>query len=122
MAGDRRIHETREVSGAGEDHKLERQIRLLKTYALLMTLVCGTFMVTGFVVQNKNQKFEEIDVERINVVEKDGRLKLVISNAARQHPGAVDGKLIPRAQGIQFLDDKGRVVSALPEKSAIEKP
>jgi hypothetical protein len=33
------------------DSKLEKQIRLLKTYAFLMTLVCGTFVVTGFVSQ-----------------------------------------------------------------------
>ena len=99
------------------DSKIERQIRLLKTYALLMTLVCGTFVVTGFVAQNKKQKFEEIDVERINVVEKDGRLKLVISNSARQHPGIVDGKLIPREQGraagLIMFNDRGDEIGGL---------
>ena len=103
------------------DSKLEKQIRLLKTYALLMTLVCGTFLVTGFVslkvAQTKNQKFEEIDVERINVVEKDGKLKLVISNSARQHPGAVDGKLIPREQGraagMIFFNERGDEIGGL---------
>lgn len=99
------------------ENKLEKQIRLLKTYALLLTLLCGTFMVTGFVAQSKNQKFEEIDVERINIVEKDGRLKLVISNAARQHPGSVDGKLIPRAQGrdagLIMFNDRGDEVGGL---------
>ena len=93
------------------DSKLEKQIRFLKTYAFLMTLVSGVLVLSGFVVQKKNQKFEEIDVERINVVEKDGRLKLVIANAARQHPGIVDGKLIPREQGraagMIFFNDRG---------------
>jgi hypothetical protein len=46
------------------DSKLEKQIRLLKTSALLMTLLCGAFLVMGSVAQKKNQKFEEIDVER----------------------------------------------------------
>ena len=99
------------------ENKLEKQIRLLKSYALLMTLVCGTFLVTGFVAQKKNQKFEEIDVERINVVEKDGRLKLVISNAARQHPGVVDGKPIPREQGrsagLIMFNDRGDEIGGL---------
>lgn len=68
-------------------------------------------MLSQRVSQTKNQKFEEIDVERINVVEKDGKVKMVISNAARQHPGAVDGKLIPREQGraagMIFFNERG---------------
>jgi hypothetical protein len=99
------------------DSKLEQQNRLLKTCALLMTLFCGAFLVMGFVAQKKNQKFEEIDIERINVVEKDGKLKLVISNAARQHPGVVDGKPIPRDQGraagLLFFNERGDEVGGL---------
>ena len=44
-------------------------------------------------------RFEEIDVERINVVEADGKLRMVISNRERQHPGIVDGKEMPRPSG-----------------------
>jgi hypothetical protein len=54
-------------------------------------------------------KFQEIDVERINVVEKDGRLKMVISNAERQHPGVIDGRMLDRKRpaGMLFFNDKG---------------
>lgn len=76
--------------------KLERQVRFLRTYAVVATLFCAIFLLSAFVIQNKKQKFEEIDVERINVVEKDGTLRMVISNTQRQHPGSVDGKMIPR--------------------------
>lgn len=61
--------------------------------------------------QAPRQHFEEIDVERINIVEKDGKLRLVISNQARQHPGCVDGKPIPRdgarPPGLLFFDHRG---------------
>ena len=40
-----------------------------------------------------------ISVERINIVEKDGKLRMVISNRARQHPGVLDGKVMPRPNG-----------------------
>jgi hypothetical protein len=36
----------------------------------------------GF-TQTQKQKFAEIDVERINIVEKDGKLRMVISNQDR---------------------------------------
>lgn len=66
--------------------KLEKEVRYLKIYALVMTLGCAVFLLTAFTLQIKNQKFEEIDVERINIVEKDGKLKMVISNGARHIP------------------------------------
>ena len=66
--------------------ELERRVRFLTTYAvastgLLLVLVLGAF---GYA----HQRFTEIDVERINVREPDGRLAMVISNADRI-PGLV---------------------------------
>jgi len=97
--------------------KLEKQVRFLRTYAVVATLFCAIFLLSAFVIQNKKQKFEEIDVERINVVEKDGKLRMVISNSQRQHPGSVDGKLIPReggrSAGMLFFNDRGDEVGGL---------
>ena len=76
--------------------KLEREVRFLKIYAIVATLLCAVFMLSAFVIQTKKQKFEEIDVERINIVEKNGKLDMVISNEERQHPGIVNGKIIER--------------------------
>jgi hypothetical protein len=90
--------------------KIARDVRFLKIYAGLITLVCAVLLLTAF-QSSKNQKFAEIDVERINVVEKDGRLRMVISNEARQHPGLAGGKIIkrdgPREPGILFFNDSG---------------
>ena len=74
-------------------------MQFLKAYATPVTLVGAVFIAMAFTQQSRRQKFEEIDVERINIVEKDGKLRMVISNQARQHPGIVDGKLIPREHG-----------------------
>jgi len=97
--------------------KLEREVRFLKTYAALATLFCAVFLLSAFVMQTKKQKFEEIDVERINVVEKNGKLDMVISNQERQHPGIVNGKLIkrdgPRPPGIIFFNHLGDEMGGL---------
>ena len=89
--------------------KLEREVRFLKFYAVIATLLCGVFVLTAFTMQTRNQKFEEIDVERINIVEKDGKLKMVISNGERQHPGIIDGKTLSRKRppGMLFFNEKG---------------
>jgi hypothetical protein len=67
--------------------KLEREVRFLKAYAAIATLTCAVFLLTAFTMQK--QKFGEIDVERINVVEKDGSTRLVISNKERS-PGPIE--------------------------------
>jgi hypothetical protein len=88
--------------------KLEKEVRFLKIYASVATLVCAVFLFSAFLMQSKKQKFEEIDVERINIVEKNGKLDMVISNHERQHPGIVNGKIIerkePRPPGMIFFN------------------
>ncbi len=97
--------------------KLTKDVRLLKIYAGIITISFGIFLFSAFAV-NKNPKFEEIDVERINIVEKDGKLKMVIANKERQHPGIVDGKLFSerkgkRAAGMIFFSEKGDEIGGL---------
>jgi hypothetical protein len=89
--------------------KLQRDVRLLKAYALAVTLLLGVFILAGFSQGNQKNKFAEIDVERINIVEPDGKLKMVISNGERQHPGVIDGKTLTRKRpaGMLFFNDKG---------------
>lgn len=92
--------------------KLEKEVQFLKLYAVAATLCGVVFFASAFTLQDKRQKFEEIDVERINIVEKDGKLKMVISNKERQHPGVMDGKVIqrygrPRPPGILFFNEIG---------------
>lgn len=45
------------------------------------------------------EKFGEIDVERINIVDPDGTLRLTISNKARQPDAVMDGKFLRSRKG-----------------------
>lgn len=97
--------------------KLEKEVRYLKIYAIFATLFCAVFFLSAFALQSKNQKFGEIDVERINIVEKNGKLDMVISNQERQHPGIANGKVIerksPRPPGIIFFNHLGDEMGGL---------
>ena len=97
--------------------RIEKEVRYLKIYAVVSTLFFAVFLLSAFAVGSK-KKFEEIDVERINVIEKDGRLKMVISNKERQHPGIIDGKYFKeregqRAAGMIFFSGKGDEIGGL---------
>jgi hypothetical protein len=89
--------------------KLQRDVRLLKAYAFVVTVLLGVLAFAGFSQGNQKNKFAEIDVERINVIEKDGKLKMVISNSERQHPGIIDGRTLSRTRpaGMLFFNEKG---------------
>jgi hypothetical protein len=54
--------------------------------------------------------FREITAERINIAERDGKLRMVISNQQSQHPGMFDNKLMAareRPAGMIFFNDAG---------------
>lgn len=87
---------------------LTKQVKILKTYAAVLTLVVLALVVYVFTLNGGH--FKEITAERINIVEKDGTLKMVISNSERQHPGRMDNKDLPkrsRPPGIIFFNDEG---------------
>lgn len=93
--------------------KLEKEVRFLKNYALVSTLLFAVLLLSAFAF--KNNKFEEISVERLNIVEKDGKLKLVLTND-EQTPGIfVAGKVIPRGKqgGMYFYNEEGDEVGGL---------
>src|SRR5262249_671525 len=61
---------------------------------------------------SQKPKFAEIDVERINIVEKDGTIKMVISNKERTPDPMMGGKPLGKRQGdkspgIIFYNDQG---------------
>ncbi|WP_294231476.1 hypothetical protein [uncultured Chryseobacterium sp.] len=89
--------------------RLIREVRILKIYGAVLTILCVMFFFLAF-RGNPEQHFKEIDVERINIVEKDGTLKMVISNKERQHPGMVNHRAMkPRTReaGMIFFNSKG---------------
>ena len=61
---------------------MKRELIFLRAFAF--ATVIGMVAITTLAFKEKgNQKFSEIDVERINIVEKDGTVKLVITNVEK---------------------------------------
>ena len=92
------------------DDRVRRELRILKLYASLMTLLFAGLTVAAFQGQQK-QKFTEIDVERINIVEPDGKLRMVISNRQKSigpiYKGEPFGYPGGTRPGIIFFNDEG---------------
>lgn len=89
---------------------------LLKLYSITLTFIFGYFIISGFKTDDLEKKFDEITVERINIVEPDGKLKMVISNSQKQHPGMFDGEIImerERPPGIIFFNEEQDEVGGL---------
>ncbi len=84
--------------------------RFLTIYSGVLTLVFAVTVFSGFSIGNKPANFDQINVHRINVVEPDGTLRMVISDHAKL-PGIITrGKEQPFARpqaGMIFYNDEG---------------
>jgi len=94
------------------DAKSRIELQVLKVYAAVsLGLFCLLFFIAAK-GQTQKARYEEIDVERINIIEKDGTLRLTISNNERS-PGPVIGGLTmksregKRGAGLIFFNSKG---------------
>ena len=88
---------------------IRRQLRFLHAYAATTSLVLIVLALSAF-RQAPPKNLGEITVERINVVDANGTLRLVIANKDRMHPGVIGGKTLQRPRpyaGFIFFNDKG---------------
>jgi hypothetical protein len=98
---------------------LRRQFWFLRAYVIVTLPVLVVLSTAGFrqiAPMPTPQNLGEITVERINVVDRDGTLRLVIANKDRMHPGVLDGKVIDRQRpvsGLIFFNDEGDEVGGL---------
>jgi hypothetical protein len=94
---------------------LRRDIRLLQASVGVCSLALVFLSVAAF-SQSPSQKIDELTVQRINVVDANGTLRLVIANKDRMHPGVMDGVTINRPRpvaGLIFFNDEGDEVGGL---------
>lgn len=95
-----------------ELNKMKKDLRILKWYAAIMTSI---FVITGIFAFTNSAipRFKEISAERINIIEKDGKLRMVISNKSRSPEVLAYGKgLTPPIPGggrpgLIFFNDEG---------------
>jgi hypothetical protein len=80
-------------------NKLERQVRFLKIYSLVLTLAIVVLGFVAFQAAPRHERFAEIDAERINIVEPDGKLVMTISDMAHAPDAVIGGKTAKRQGG-----------------------
>ena len=90
---------------------IRRELRLLQGFALVGTILLVTLSIAAFRLIAQKTRFTVIDVERINVVEPDGALRMVISNRPRSIGPIYKGKPFGypggTRPGIIFFNDEG---------------
>jgi hypothetical protein len=95
------------------DAATRRELRQVRA-VLLTGGIVAAILALGAFRQAQRTRFTEIDVERINVVEKDGKLRMTISNSARLPDPIIGGKSYPLrggtgagSAGLIFFNDEG---------------
>ena len=98
--------------------KLEKQVRYLRTYAIIATVFCAAFILTNFSLQNR-----KIDVECINLAEKRGKVTMILTISSDL---LVEGQEAStqvedvRYPGMLFYNEKDDQVSGLFFKGELE--
>jgi len=90
--------------------------RILVAYSGILTLAFAVFIFSG-AKRDKTARFDEITVERINIVEADGTHRIVMSNAERFQLAPLKNKMYPHPNrnsgGIFFMDAEGTEIGGL---------
>ena len=84
--------------------------RFLMIYSGVLTAVFAVTLVGGLLIHPRKAKFDEIDVQRINVCEPDGTLRMVVSDKARFPGLMIRGKEYPHPRseaGMLFFNNEG---------------
>lgn len=81
-----------------------------KLYSIFSSILLLTIFMTAFTTAKMHQKMDELTVKRINIIEDDGTIRMVLSNKAMQHSGRMDGQDMEareRHAGLIFFNDEG---------------
>jgi hypothetical protein len=89
---------------------MSKELRVLRIYTAVLTVAVAGLALTAF-RQPGRTRFSEIDVERINIVEPDGSLRMIIANRPRSSGPIYKGKPFGypggTRPGIIFFNDEG---------------
>lgn len=91
---------------------MNKELTFLRTFAIA-SAIGVLLMATSAFKKNGNPKFGEINVERINIVEKDGTVKMIITNVDRFPNGSQEINGRPtnedrkKRSGMLFFNEEG---------------
>lgn len=95
--------------------RVRRRVRALQAYSAGAS-VALLVVATAAMAPAGPQRMDELTVQRLNVVDANGTLRLVVAGKDRMHPGVIDGKTIDRPRpvaGLLFFNDVGDEVGGL---------
>src|SRR5262245_59413854 len=95
---------------------LRRQFLVLRAYAIASSLILIVLAGAAFRQAALPKSMGEITVERLNVVDANGTLRMVLAGKDKMHPGVMDGVVIDRPRpvaGMLFFNDEGDEVGGL---------
>ena len=86
--------------------------RFLAIYSGILTVVFAATILTGFAQEQRKASFEQLDVQRINIVGPEGKNELVIANHQLIPDAMIDGKTFPShgrhdGAGMIFYNNEG---------------
>jgi hypothetical protein len=91
--------------------------RFLVIYSGVLTAVFTGSVIFGCAAATKRARFDQIDVQRINVIEPDGTVRLVISDKTRFPGSYFEGKELRRTDrqdtGLLFMNEEGTEMGGL---------
>lgn len=90
--------------------KLEKRVQLLTYYAMFSSFGILAFIFSSFTEKEKKVNLDELTVKRINIIENDGTIRMVLANKEKQHSGRMDNKdweNRERHSGMIFFNDEG---------------
>jgi len=96
---------------------IRRQFLFLRAYTVATSLLLVVVAVAAFRQASTATKDPaELTVQRLNIVDANGTLRLVLAGKDRMHPGVMDGVTIDRPRpvaGLLFFNDEGDEVGGL---------
>ncbi len=91
---------------------MKRELVFLRTFAIA-TAIGTVLLANSAFKKNGNTKFSEIDVERINIIEKDGTVKMIITNVDKFPNGTIKingrntNETRKKRSGMLFFNEEG---------------
>ncbi len=93
--------------------KVQKELRLLKIYALFSTVLFVALFCLAAKSPEKKIKFDEIDAQRINIVEPDGKIRLTMANHERMPGGQMAGVDLTTRYGNRVMGNNGPATAGL---------
>ena len=86
--------------------------RFLAIYSGILTITFAATILAGFAQEQRKTSFEQLDVQRLNIVGPDGKNQLVISNRQLMPEAIIDGKTFQshgrhEGAGMIFYNNEG---------------